>query len=141
MRNTIEILFGLGVDQKQRLEWMKASGSSDQGGYDTYVDTATIRANGGTVKMWHLHDFKMPQECLGKTYLSSKSWVEYDLKNAQRRTLYFSWNAQPMGMGETVYRMDEPSEWRAVLPGSIAETLSKIASGEQPLPSESAVAH
>lgn len=136
MRDTIEILFGLGVDKKQRLEWVKASGPSEHVGYDTYVDTATIRGNGKTVKMWHLHDFKAAQACLGKTYWSSKSWVEYDLENAQRRTLYFSWNTGHMGTGDTIYRMDEPSEWRPVLPGSIAEMLSKIASGEQRVASE-----
>lgn len=136
MRNTIEILFGAGVEKSVKQEWFKVGGSAAQGGYDTYVDTATIRHNGsrvgGTVKMWHLHDFKAPQLARGKAYLSAKSWVEYDLKNARRRTLYFSWNADHMGAGDTVFRWDEPSAWRPVLPGSVAEMLSKLAAENQP---------
>ena len=128
MRNTIEMLFGAGIQAAARSEWVKAGSSAAQGGYDTYIDTATIRGNGDTVKMWHLHDFKMTQESMGKAYLSSKNWVEYDLRNARRRTLYFSWNSGQMGAGDTVFRLDEPSAWRALVPGSVAEMLSKLAS-------------
>lgn len=131
MRNTIEILFGETAAQSTRLEWVKVAGTAGPDAYDTYVDVATIRRNGKLAKMWHLHDFKTGRLALGKTYCSAKNWVEYDLENARRRTLYFSWNTGPMGEGDTVYRMDEPSAWRPLLPGSIAQTLSKIASGEQ----------
>jgi hypothetical protein len=89
----------------------------------------TIRRNGDRVKMWHLHDFKSTQLAQGRAYLSAKNWVEYDLASARRRTLYFSWNAEHMGGGDTVYRMDEPSAWRDIMPGSIAELLCRIASG------------
>lgn len=136
MRNTIEILFGEGVAKGARLEWVKVASTAGPDAYDTYVDLATIRLNGNSAKMWHLHDFKTEQMTRGMTYCSAKNWVEYDLENARRRTLYFSWNTRPMGEGDTVYRMDEPSEWRAMVPGSIADMLSKIASGEHPVAAE-----
>jgi len=131
MRNTIEMLFGAGVATGTRLEWIKVGSSAAHGGCDTYVDTTTIRREGESAKMWHLHDFKTAQVSMGKSYWSSKNWVEYDFRHAQRRTLYFSWNAEPMGAGDTVYRLDEPSAWRPLLPDSIAEMLSRIAAGEQ----------
>lgn len=130
MRNTIEILFGEGKSKSTRLEWVRVASAAGPEPYDTYADIATIRRNGNGAKMWHLHDFKTEQMTRGKTYRSAKNWVEYDFEHARRRTLYFSWNTGPMGEGETVYRMDEPSEWRPVVPASIAETLSKVASGE-----------
>lgn len=133
MRNTIEILFGEGRSKSDRLEWVKVASTAAPEPYDTYADIATIRRNGNSAKMWHLHDFKAEQMARGKSYRSAKNWVEYDFENARRRTLYFSWNTGHMGEGDTVYRMDEPSEWRPVMPGSIAETLSRIASGERQL--------
>lgn len=132
MRNTIEILFGPGIEGTTEQAWVKAGVSPEQGGYDVYVDTATIRRKGDTVKMWHLHDFGQPQESHGKTYLSTKNWVEYDLrdpKTTRRRTLYFSWHAGRMGTGNAVLRVDEHSPWREVRPGSVAALLSGIAAG------------
>ncbi|MBM3344241.1 MAG: hypothetical protein FJY56_19330 [Betaproteobacteria bacterium] len=135
MRDTIEILFGDGAAYSARREWVKVGGSHAQGGCDTYGDIRTIKRNGAhnggrdgdTVKMWHLHDFKLPQAAMGKSYRSAKNWVEYDLAAAQRRTLYFSWHAEAMGAGANVCRVDEPSPWRPVLPGSVAQLLLKIA--------------
>ncbi|HTD91336.1 MAG TPA: surface-adhesin E family protein [Burkholderiales bacterium] len=132
MRNTIEILFGSGASAGTRLEWVKAGSSQAQGGYDAYVDTATIRREDGKVKMWHLQDFSVPQSADGKTYLSSKNWIEYDCKTPQRRLLYFSWSSEGMGAGDVLYRVDEPSDWKPILPGSMAEILWKIACAGKP---------
>lgn len=121
------MLFGAGVKRGTALEWIKVGSSTAEGGYNTYYDPATVRRTGDKVKMWHLHDFKGTQVSADKTYSSSKNWVEYDCASAQRRTLYFSWNAKNMDAGETVYRMDVPSEWRPVAPRSIAEMLMRVA--------------
>lgn len=129
MRNTIEILFGPSAEGATEQAWVKAGASSEAGGYDIYIDTAIIRRKGDTVKMWHLHDFHTAQLSLGKTYFSAKNWVEYDLKNARRRTLYFSWHADRMGAGVAVLRVDEHSSWRTVQPGSVSALLSGIAAG------------
>lgn len=126
MRNTIEILFGEEAKSGTAPEWLKVSDSSE-GGYTTYFDPATIRKNGNNIKMWHLHDFRAPQVTDGITYVSSKNWVEYDVQTGQRRTLYFSWNSAPMGAGEVVYRLDQPSDWKPVVPGSIAQRLLNVA--------------
>jgi hypothetical protein len=77
--------------------------------------------------MWHLHDFKRAQVVAGMAYLSSKNQVEYDCKHQRRRTLYFSWNSENMGAGKAIYRRDEPSEWKPVVPGTIAAILLKLA--------------
>jgi hypothetical protein len=128
MRNTIEMLFAPGVSAGTSLAWVKAGSSTANGGYDTYVDLENIRrSDEGTVKMWHLHDFKTAQVVADLAYLSSKNQAEYDCRQARRRTLYFSWNAGNMGAGEAIYRRDEPSEWMPVLPGTIAAILLKLA--------------
>lgn len=129
MRNTIEMLFASGVTIGAGLEWAKACYSLMDGGLDVYFDPATIRRDGNVVRMWHLHDFKATQALADTTYRSAKSWVEYDCDSRRRRTLYISLSSQNMGLGDSVYRKDTPSEWRPVVAGSIAEILWKLAVG------------
>ena len=123
MRNTIEILFDPRPDSAAGLAWAKVAVSAAQGGYDTYVDPESIQGEGDVVRMWHLHDFKTAQSVEGKTYSSSKNHAEYDCSNRRRRILYFSWSTGNMGAGDVVHLVDSPSEWKPILPGSVAELL------------------
>lgn len=129
MRNTIEMLFGAGFSDGTETAWVKAGSSPAEGGFDTYYDSATIQREGDIAKMWHLHNFKTPQTVDGKSYLSLKNLVEYDCKDPRRRTLFFSWKAQPMGAGETVHRLDEPTGWMRVAPGTMGAVLRALACG------------
>ena len=110
-------------------EWT-AAGDSDE--FIQYVDRATIRRNGNLVKMWDLKDYKTVQKsAAGKSYLSDKGQEEYDCKEEKRRILAFAWFEGQMGNGKVVYSDSDPGKWTPIGPGSIGETLWKIACGKQ----------
>ncbi len=96
-----------------------------------YVDYATIRTKGNLVKMWALYDYKTMQESAGDKYLSEKSQYEYDCLEEQIRTPFNEWFSENMGKGEVVYTHNNILEWAPVPPGSIGETLWKVACGKK----------
>ena len=110
---------------------------SDTGGdtddYIQYVDRATIRKRGNLVKMWGLRDFKTVQKsAAGDSYLSSNAQEEYDCKEEKSRILAFTWFAGKMGNGKVVYsNSDTGDKWSPISPGSVGETLWKIACGKK----------
>jgi hypothetical protein len=110
-------------------EWTRVD-SNDQ--LISYVDRATIRRNGNFVKMWNLMDYKTVRTLAGISYLSSKTQQEYDCKEEKVRILAFTWFAGKMGNGKVVYwDSDTGGKWSPIEPGSINETLWKIACGKQ----------
>lgn len=108
-------------------EWTDV-GDSDE--FIQYVDRATIRRNGNFVKMWDLKDYKSTQTAAGESFLSTKSQQEYDCKEEKRRLLAFAWFSGQMGNGKVVFSNNDPAKWAPVQPGSIGETLWKIACGK-----------
>ena len=109
-------------------EWTVAGGN-DQ--FVQYVDRATIRRNGNSVKMWDLFDYKTVQKRAGDAYLSVKSQSEYDCKEEQIRILALLYFSGKMGSGKVVYSTSEAStQWRPISPASIGETLWKVACGK-----------
>ncbi len=127
MSNTIEMLFGSGLTNGAKVAWVKAGSSPADGGFDTYYDPATIHTDGEIAKMWHLHDFKTAQQVAGSVYWSLKNLVEYDCKDPRRRILYFLWQAQNMGAGETICRREVPAGWVPVVPGTMGAVLRALA--------------
>ena len=112
-------------------EWTRVS-DIDQ--FVQYVDIATIRRNGNLVKMWDLMDNKTVQTSpsTGKYYLSSKMQQEYDCKGEKVRILAFTNFSGKMGKGNVVYADGNVrAEWEPIEPGSIGETLWKIACGKK----------
>jgi len=112
-------------------EWTVA-GDNDQ--FVQYVDRATIRRNGNFVKMWDMSDFKTVQKSAagGASYLSSKMQEEYDCKEEKMRILAFTWFAGQMGSGKVVVSVGNVrGKWEPIEPGSIGETLWKIACGKK----------
>ena len=110
-------------------EWTIAGGNDE---FVQYVDRATIRRNGNLVKMWDLMDNKTVQTDAGDSHLSSKAQQEYDCKEEKSRTLAFTWFGGQMGSGKVVFSNSDPGKWRPIEPGSIGETLWKIACGPSP---------
>ena len=97
-----------------------------------YVDIATIRRNGNLVKMWDLMDYKTVRTVSGISYLSDKSQIEYDCKEEKERMLAFTYFSGQMGNGKVVYSNGAvKDEWEPIEPGSVAETLWKIACGKK----------
>ena len=119
------------VSSSAMAEWVEIT-MTYEGTITVYVDPATIRKSGNNVKMWRLADFNSVQEVSTDTkFLSQKSQQEYDCKEEQTRTLYFSWHSENMGRGEIVHLDDEPDQnWSPVAPESANEFLWKFACGK-----------
>ena len=97
-----------------------------------YVDRATIRRNGNFVKMWDLMDYKTVQKGpAGVSFLSAKQQTEYDCKEEKERMLAFLWFDGQMANGKVVYSNSDTDKWSPISPGSVAETLWKIACGKK----------
>lgn len=98
-----------------------------------YTDPATIRKSSNMVMMWSLYDFKTTQVgASGERFLSLKTQHEFDCKDERNRMLYFTQHSGQMGDGKVVYTYngEPPDKWTPVAPGSIAETLWKLACGK-----------
>ncbi len=97
-----------------------------------YTNPNTIRKSDTKVKMWSLIDYILVQEVSADTkFLSQKSQQEYDCKEEQRRTLYFSWHSENMGKGEVIYIDNKPdNNWSPIPPESTDEILWKFACGK-----------
>ena len=111
--------------------WERVGVADD--GMVVYADPATIRTSGSVVKMWVLLDYKTAEkDDSGKPYLSAKLLHDYDCKDEQGRTRYFSFHSGQMGTGYRVYSEVRPaSEWRSAHRAIIGETLWKIACGKK----------
>lgn len=112
-------------------EWTRTvSGGNDE--LIEYVDRATIRRNGNLVKMWDLMDYKTVQKGpAGVSFLSAKQQTEYDCKEEKERMLAFLWFDGQMANGKVVYSNSDTDKWSPISPGSVAETLWKIACGKK----------
>src|SRR6267143_4405127 len=96
-----------------------------------YVDPATMRREGDLVKMEVLFDFKTIQTNASVSYLSAKAQMEYDCAEQRVRgftLMYFSGN---MGSGKLLDRSSGKDKWLPVSPGSLDQTLWKVACGKK----------
>ena len=109
-------------------EWTRA-GENDE--FIQYVDKATIRRDGNLVKMWGLSDNMKVEVFAGQSFLSIRSLSEYDCKDEKERVLSESGFSGHMGKGTISYNDEDIKKWFAVAPGTIAETLWKIACGKK----------
>jgi hypothetical protein len=107
-------------------EWTKVNETDDT---FEYANLATIRQHGDTAKMWSLRDFKVVREVEQVRYLSSEGQYEYNCTEEQFRNIIFTWYSDNMGSGNEVHTDSSGSNWKPVRPGSVIETLLKIACG------------
>ena len=108
-------------------DWIPVGGSDEQ---TAYINPTTIRRSGDRAKLWGLYDYKSAKALGKRHYLSIRAQNEYDCKEERSRSIYSTFNAENMGGGETVYVSDGvPGNWTPVVPGSVGETLWKIACG------------
>jgi len=103
-----------------------------EGGADIYIDRATLSRSGHTVKVWIMEDYKGgPRTFSGKTFQSAKLQHEYDCKDPQRRTLQSTLHSAAKGNGTVVHTGSQPTAWRPINAGTVAETLWKMACGKK----------
>lgn len=112
-------------------KWVLVGESASNGGFDIYANPDTIRRSGNMVKMWSMQDFKATQVVGGPQFLSVKEQHEYDCKDGRQRALYITEHSGNMGQKDSVYSEDITTNWIPVSPGSIGETLWKIACGKR----------
>ena len=99
--------------------------------FDAYADPATMRKEGGTVKMWNLFDYKTAQPGVaGKRFLSAKHHREYDCTTGRARVLAVTSHAENLAKGEVVAAASVDLGWSVVASGSADELLWKFACGK-----------
>jgi hypothetical protein len=92
-----------------------------------YVDPETIVREGDTVKMMALMDYATPPD-KNEIYLSTRRLSEYDCKERKQRAVTVAAYSGHMGTGDLVNSASDPSrDWRPLVPGSVAETMWKVA--------------
>ena len=94
-----------------------------------YVDRSTIRRSGNFVKMWNLFDYKKAKVIRGDSNLSARTQDEYDCAVEKLRQLAFTTFSGQMGSGAVNYTDSDTGKWEPVAPGSMGETMWKIACG------------
>lgn len=125
MRKVLLVLLLAVVSSSALAEWVKVGGN----GTDTlYADPTSIIKSSSMVKMRTLHDYKAAVKVAGAAaFLSSEVQEEYNCKENQSRTLFFSFHSRNMGKGKKVYSDPEPHTWEPVRLGTVREILWKFA--------------
>jgi len=115
-------------------EWITVKDTRPTGdGFVTYAAPSTIRKTGTKVKMWSMIDSTVIQgDALDKPRFSwIDEWV-YECQDKKLRPLRFREYSGTMGTGENVFTLTYPaSDWMAVNPGSVSETLWNMACGKE----------
>jgi hypothetical protein len=105
-------------------QWTFVEGSDD---FDAYIDAATIRKKGNTVKMWVLREYGAVQRIGKKVFLSMKIQEEYDCGEEQSRVLYVAWYSGSTGSGEVLTTLAQATRWQPIAPGTVGEALWNVA--------------
>lgn len=107
-------------------DWSKITHGDKQA--TLYVDYETRADTGrGTIVIWHLADYAVPQDLDGKSYRSAKAQFEYDCSKDLSRELMYFLHPDPMGNSQMVHAAYKPSPWVTPIAGSIERTLMPIA--------------
>jgi hypothetical protein len=127
-------LFAVFISNSVVAEWTFMFTSKNE--IKFYVDYETIRKSGNMAKMWGLWDYRYVESSerlkwysdYGITeVLSSKKLTEFDCRHDQFRTLYAVNYSESMGTGQIINIHDTASDWMPTMPGSVSESLWKIA--------------
>ncbi len=126
------VLLAVASSMAVAVEWSHVVTSND--GTSIYVDSATILKKGNKAKMWELWDFKTPQTIAFSTdtFLSRVTQSEYDCEEDQFRFHFFKHHSENMGNGNIVFVSNTVSAWTPVVPGTIIESMWKVACGNSP---------
>ena len=91
-----------------------------------YLDPDTIRVKGDLRRAWELQNYKQRRE---DDTMSARSYAEYDCEEERIRIIELGWFAEPMAAGLPLWGSNGLSEWRYVVPGSVAKNALKIVCG------------
>ena len=104
---------------------------SDEAGKTVYVDPTTIRRNSNLVKMWQFYDFKTVQTVGSIRFLTAKEQWEFDCAEERSRVVARKEFSGNMGSGTMVSTNSQVGKWVPVIPGSIGQTVWKVACEKQ----------
>ena len=126
----IVLLLLLMISTSVFAEWTEVGQSAD--GMTAYVDFGTIKRKGNKVKMWKLFDYKTVKESGVDRYLSEMRRGEYDCEEETIGLFDWHWYSGNMAEGEIVRSNTNIKDAiQSVIPGSMGETLFKIACGKK----------
>jgi hypothetical protein len=115
-------------------DWIVVKDTTPTGdGFVTYAAPSTIRKTGTTVTMLSMIDFTViPGAALDRPHFP---WIDewrYECEGRSLKPLSFREYSGKMGTGENVFTITSPQyEWIKVKPGSVSETLWKMACGKE----------
>lgn len=97
-----------------------------------WVQKDSIWRSGGNVKMWSMHDHRVPSASLNApplptTFLSTVSLFEYDCTDRRARSLQGTAYEDAKGSGRIAFTNDKPGAWEYIKPGSMNEKRWNIA--------------
>ena len=84
--------------------------------YD-YLDTSTVRVEGGLRRVWTLHDLTQADAEGDRSY---RNLLEFHCPESRYRSLQTLFYAGAMGTGRMTGRTAQPGAWRSVQPESVA---------------------
>lgn len=82
-----------------------------------YIETDTIRKDGGYVYFWNMADLLNPMEPAG--YLSVKSYEKVDCNSLKYQRLAYVFYTDNMGKGDSDYEESNDTSWKYVVPSTI----------------------
>jgi len=107
-------------------EWEEITGSDK---VTVYIDPTTHRIDkqSGLVEMWILYDSSTVTLSEQSSFLSFRSYIQYDCNEERVRSLRSSYFEGHMADGKVVFSSSSEGQWYPVAPGSIGETLWELA--------------
>ena len=99
-------------------EWEETAHTADA---DWHIDVSTVRRVGDLRNVWLIREPRYGE-------ISRRYFHQYDCSEQKLRVLSFSVHAKQMGAGRTLFKNDEPREWRYISSNrdSVAARIFKI---------------
>ena len=103
-------------------DWVKTGRGAD---FHNYIDPATVRRTGSTVRVWSLSDYESVRDDRDGTgpYRSVKVLREYDCRNETTRSIYIASYRDNMGEGAVTYSNSSSTPATPIIPESIGATV------------------
>jgi hypothetical protein len=123
MRNAMWLTLVAVASSSAMAAWVKVSESETA---IVYVDPATLTRAGNRTTLWELTDYKIVTD-ENNPYRSVKRHYEFDCQEMALRSLSISTYAEKSAGGRMILTITDPAKWFLAMPGTIGETLWKIA--------------
>lgn len=119
------IIFG--ASGNATAEWNLIGAPSDN---TLYVDTSTARPGDarGFVRVWVMHDLKLPRKIDGYgAYLSAKFYEQFDCPSEKHRIVSSVFYSGNKGSGEVVATLDDDrATWQPLVPYTMSQLAWRV---------------